>query len=200
VHGWPQFSAGVDAARTLLHARSMWAAHALTLSRIPLAALFWLTYGDLWWSCGIVALAALTDAADGWVARQAQRHGARRTETGAWLDPLCDKAFVVGVLAAVVWHEQPPAAVIAMIAARELLLAPLGLTYRIVLVLHPMAHEFRASLLGKATTVSQFLAMLALLLESRWVMPLAMLAAVLGVAATTQYVMRAVQLSHASRV
>ena len=190
----------MDAARNLLHDRSMWAAHALTLSRIPLAVVFWLTYGDLAWSCGIVALAALTDAADGWVARQAQQHGARRSEVGAWLDPLCDKAFIIGALAAVIAHEQPPAAVIALIAAREVLLAPLGLTYRIVLAVHPMAHEFRASVLGKATTVAQFMAMLALLLQSRAVMPAALAAGVLGVAAVAQYVVRAVQLSQASRV
>src|SRR5262245_57125107 len=48
----------------------MWLAHALTVSRIPLAVLFSLTYpagrsgGDRGWSLALVVLAALTDAAD----------------------------------------------------------------------------------------------------------------------------------------
>jgi len=174
----------------------MWAAHALTLSRIPLALAFWVTYGDLRWSLGIVALAALTDAADGWVARRAEARTGRHTTTGEWLDPLCDKLFVVAALAAVVAHERPPAAIVALIAARELLITPLGIVYRIVLAFHPMPHEFRASPLGKATTVTQFLAMLALLAAPIALLPLAMLAALLGVAAVTQYVVRAVHLSH----
>jgi len=175
----------------------MWVANALTLSRIPLAAVFWLTYGDLRLSLAIVALAALSDAVDGWVARRAQQRTGRRSTIGEWLDPLCDKLFIVSTIAAVVVHEQPPAPIVVLITARELLLAPLGIVYRIVLAVHPMAHQFRASVLGKATTVVQFFAMLALLLERAWVMPLAILAGALGVAATAQYVVRAVQLSHA---
>src|SRR5688572_21691773 len=44
----------------LAFAIPMWLAHALTLSRIPLAAVFWLTYGDRRWSIALVMLAALT--------------------------------------------------------------------------------------------------------------------------------------------
>jgi phosphatidylglycerophosphate synthase len=65
----------------------VWLAHALTLSRIPLALALWWTWGDPVWSVAIVAAAALTDTADGRVARWAQRRGARGPDIGGWLEP-----------------------------------------------------------------------------------------------------------------
>ena len=44
---------------------------------IPLAVALWWTWGDPVWSVAIVAVAALTDTADGRVARWALRRGAR---------------------------------------------------------------------------------------------------------------------------
>lgn len=86
----------------------MWLAHALTLSRIPLAVALWGTYGEPAWSSALIVLAGLTDAADGNVARWMRRRGRTRPDIGGWLDPLVDKLFVVAVLA-LVWirADQP---------------------------------------------------------------------------------------------
>ncbi len=69
----------------------------LTLSRIPLAALIWVRPLDPVFVLGIMALAGVTDILDGWLERRL--HPGRKTETvGAWLDPLCDKLFILSVL------------------------------------------------------------------------------------------------------
>src|SRR4051812_9684951 len=117
---------GTMARELLLPVANMWLANALTLSRIPLAVVFWMTYGDPRLSIALVGLAALTDAADGTVARWAQRRrgGAPRSTAGEWLDPLADKIFVIGVLGAIQVHDPAPWGLIALIAARELVLIP----------------------------------------------------------------------------
>jgi phosphatidylglycerophosphate synthase len=83
----------------------------LTLSRLPMAALVWLVAPWAWALGLLMATAALSDMLDGWFARRmrARRkaHGlptrglGEKGGRGAWLDPLCDKAFVISVVAAV---------------------------------------------------------------------------------------------------
>ena len=174
----------------------MWLANALTLLRIPLAAVFWRTYGDLPWSLGVVALAALTDAADGSVARwaRARSHSpqAVRTSAGEWLDPLADKIFILVALGAVVAHEAVPWYVIVGVLARELVLVPLAIIYRVALVTRPhIEHAFQADSFGKATTISQITTIAALVLHLPWAPVLAIITGVLGLAAAVHYVARA---------
>jgi phosphatidylglycerophosphate synthase len=166
----------------------MWLANALTLSRIPLACLFWATYGDPAWSVGVVATAGLTDALDGRVARRAGKLPGDRT-AGDWLDPIADKIFVAVVLAAIYVHEHPSIAIVALIAARELLLAPLAIAYRISLVARAgVARHLRAAAIGKAATVAQFVAIVALVAGSPAALLLAIVAGVLGLAAVAHYI------------
>lgn len=171
----------------------MWLANALTLSRIPIAVVFWLTYGDWRVSLGLVALAAATDAADGNVARWARRRRgvpADRPSAGEWLDPLADKLFIVIVLAAIQVHDPAPWGVIALILAREIVLVPLAAIYR--LVVHGRgAHAFKAGILGKAATIAELFAIGALILRTPVVLPLAIASAVLGLCAVGQYIVRA---------
>lgn len=166
----------------------MWLANALTLSRIPLAAAFWATYGDLRWSIALVVLAALTDAVDGTVARWAL-HGSTRPTAGEWLDPLADKIFVIGVLGAVQWHDPAPWGLVALIAARELVLIPLAATYRLVKPTR-MPHAFKAGTLGKAATVAELGAIVALTVRAPVAWALAIAAAALGLAAVGSYIVR----------
>lgn len=175
----------------------MWLANALTLSRIPIAVVFWLTYGDWRWSLGLVALAAVTDAADGTVARWARRRtGDTSPSAGEWLDPLADKVFILVVLAAIQVHDPAPWGLIALIVARELVLIPLAAVYR--LIIHGRGeHAFQAGALGKAATIAELLAIGALVLQSSAVVPLAIAAATLGLLAVGQYIVRA---SHAAYV
>jgi cardiolipin synthase (CMP-forming) len=175
----------------------MWLAHALTLSRIPIAIVLWLTYGDWRWSVALVVLAALTDAADGNVARWSRRRsGDTRPSLGEWLDPLADKLFIVVVLGAIQVHDPAPWWVIAVIVARELLLVPLAMIYRIVA--HGRGeHAFQASPIGKAATIAELVAIAALLMRSSvasvasFVIPLSVIAGTLGVLAVINYIARA---------
>ncbi len=174
----------------------MWIAHALTLSRIPIAVVFWLTYGDWRWSLALVALAALSDAADGTVARWARRRtGDTRPSAGEWLDPLADKVFIIVVLAAIQVHDPAPWWLVAMIVARELVLIPLVAVYR--LVVHGRGeHAFQAQAVGKAATVAELFAIAMLVAYRPLVVPLAVAACVLGLLAVVLYIVRATQQRH----
>jgi len=168
----------------------MWVAHALTLVRIPLAALFWLTYGEPVGMAIVLGLAVISDALDGWVARRLRPGGSR---LGAWLDPFADKLFVVGVLAAIVAHDRPPWWIVAALVARELVLVPLALAYRLALARHRgWRHDFRAGPLGKLATVAQFVALGLLGLGLPGAPLAAVVAGATGLAALAGYVARAI--------
>jgi cardiolipin synthase len=164
----------------------MWLAHALTLSRLPIAVGLVLAYGNVVWATALVVLAAATDAADGTVARAMQRRGSTQPDIGGWLDPLVDKIFVVIVLATIGWYTRDWL-LIGLVAAREVLLAPLVLAY---LVLKRPTDHLKARAIGKAATIAQFIACgIAIALPAYALVP-AVIAAVLGVAAVADYVIR----------
>lgn len=178
----------------------------LSLSRVPLAALIWVEPTSSVLILVLSALAALTDLLDGWSARHIRARRLARGEpveevagprsVGAWLDPLCDKVFVLSVLGAV-WfaHDVAPVWLVA-VGARELLLAPA------FFIAQAMASEerkrrfdYRAGPLGKLCTVAQFTALAAFILGSPAVgRTSAILAAVLGVAAVVAYVIRGLRI------
>jgi len=169
----------------------MWVANALTLSRIPLAIVFCVTYGYPQWSLGVIAAAALTDALDGAVARRArsraEAHGLRVSSAGEWLDPVADKIFMAAVVVTLALHGTPIAVVLA-ICARELAIIPLGIVYRIV---RPhVEHAFKADFLGKATTIAQLAAVAGAVIQAPWAAPAAVLAGTIGIAAVIHYAIR----------
>ena len=161
----------------------MWPAHALTLSRIPLGVAFWFARG--WTAVAIVAIAALTDALDGNLARWIARHrDIPLSPVGGWLDPLADKLFVVIVLAEIA--RSHPIDVL-LLGTREILLIPLLLGY--LARGHRMA-ELTAAPIGKVTTVAQLVAIACLVADAPGARLLAALTCVLGVA-TAGYYLRA---------
>jgi cardiolipin synthase len=166
----------------------------LSLARIPLGGAFWFTLGrgaeypEL--PFGVLAAAAATDVLDGHLAR---RSGADPAGTGSWLDPICDKVFVGAVLAALYFQRGVPLGLLALIVTRELLQLPMVVIYRAIPTLRRwLQYDFRASLLGKAATVAQFLAVSALILSHALAWRLAILAFALGVVALGDYVRRAI--------
>jgi cardiolipin synthase len=167
----------------------------LSLSRVPLGGLFWFTLGrgpehDVLPFC-VLAAAAVTDVLDGWVARR--RYGSNPPGAGAWLDPICDKLFVVAVLASLYVQRRTPLTILAMIVTRELLQLPLGVLYRASPTLRRwLRYDFRASVLGKAATVAQFLAVSALIVQHAAARIAAQLAFALGLLALADYIRRAV--------
>lgn len=161
----------------------MWLAHALTLSRIPIALALTQTYGERAWSAILVMLAAGTDAVDGTVARWMKHRGTGRPDIGGWLDPLVDKLFVVIVLVTIWWHTRDTL-LIATIGTREILFAPLALVY---LARRTPRSELHARKIGKAATIAQFLACAVAVVEPAYAWPLAFAAAALGLAAIIDY-------------
>lgn len=163
-----------------------WLPDALTLSRVPMGAVAWLLVTWPWALFALMLAAAITDLLDGAIARKLKVEG-----KGAWLDPLCDKLFILAVIAALVWARQPHWLIVVLIALREILQLPL-----MVLLLglgHGGRYNFKAAYLGKATTVAQFIALCVLMFGGN-IAPWALLAAVLGVLAVGQYAWRAVHL------
>lgn len=164
----------------------MWLAHALTLARLPIAAGLVLAYGNTAWAVLLVLLAAASDAADGRVARAMKQRGHDRPDIGGWLDPVVDKIFVLVVLATIWWHTRE-VTVIALVAAREILMAPLAIVY---LAAHRRPARVQAETLGKAATIVQFIACAVAIALPPYALPVAVVAAVLGVAAVGDYVRR----------
>ena len=161
----------------------------LTLVRIPLAALIWLAPTNPAWLLGLMVGAAVSDFFDGWFARRA---GIAGESIGAWLDPICDKLFILSVLIAVWVTRQPPVWMAVVASTREAVLLPLVIARFSVAKLRNSGIPWRAMMLGKATTVMQFALFAAVLTgwRSAWV-PLTVACCVLGVGAGLQYFWRA---------
>lgn len=162
----------------------------MSLVRLPLAAVFWWVATERVWAAALVGVAALTDALDGRLARRALARGASGWSAGigGWLDPLCDKLFAIAAIVALGVRLDVPLAWLALVVLRDLLVVPLTAIY----VLGPWRRRdgrpLRASVLGKATTVAQFVTVLALLLAVPGGFWFALATAALGAAATIAYV------------
>lgn len=185
-------------------ARALSLPNVLTLARIPLAGLLWIVPGEAVYIFALGAIAAITDMLDGRVARALrERRIARGQATeglgeahavGAWLDPLCDKIFVMSAVGSVYVGWQPPVAVLGLICTRELILVPLMLLYEL-LGRHRQHQQidFRASAAGKLTTVAQFASIAALMLMPSMVWPLATVASLAGLATVIVYTRRGLE-------
>jgi phosphatidylglycerophosphate synthase len=138
-----------------------------------------------------MALAGLTDVLDGALARRGRRKAGRERErdAGAWLDPLCDKIFVVSALLAVAVAFRPPLWLLPLVAARELAQVPLLGYLRLRGVVR--AFDFRAAVVGKLGTVLQFAAVAAILFRHPSQVPLAVAAGAAGLASAVYYFVRA---------
>jgi len=105
-------------------------ANVLTLSRIPFGIGFWFRHRSSDLGSGRMIVGGATDLVDGAVARR--RGQAGRNGVGAWLDPVCDKFFVLSMVAALLISRRPAPWIVVAIAAREVVVVPLALAYRLV--------------------------------------------------------------------
>jgi len=163
-----------------------------------MAGLVWLRPRDPIFVLGLMALAGITDVLDGWVERrQREREGAAGgpvESMGAWLDPLCDKVFILSLVTAITVAHDLPLWMIPVISAREILqTAVLAATRTVPAIRRRLRPRFRANVLGKATTVAQFITIAAILLKTPVQIPLAIFTGVLGMIAVTVYVLRAME-------
>lgn len=189
-------------------------ANALSLVRLPLGVLFWPALlsdgGGPVRATVVLVIAGVTDVLDGYVARlavarQSGAAGPARTTAvttpagvGSWLDPICDKLFVGLVLGAIWVATRPSLLLLALIVMRELVQLPLSLVYALVPSLRRwLRYDFRASLLGKAATVLQFFAILALLYRDPSAPVFAATSLAVGLLALGDYIRRAVVMGRA---
>ncbi|NNM73329.1 CDP-alcohol phosphatidyltransferase family protein [Enterovirga aerilata] len=96
---------------------------------------------------GIFALAGISDAVDGFIARRFDM----RTEFGAYIDPLADKALLVSIYAALSLVNVLPAWITIIVVSRDLMIFAAILVSR--LMEKPMA--IRPLLISKLNTAAQ---------------------------------------------
>lgn len=133
------------------------APNALAVARAAaVVPVIWLLGHDelAWWALAVFSVAALTDAIDGPIAR---RTGGA-TPLGAFLDPLADKILILGTLVALLAHEAVEPWPVLVILGRE----ALAVALRSAGAFRGIAIE--ASAYGKAKTLTQAVAVAALLL------------------------------------
>jgi CDP-diacylglycerol--glycerol-3-phosphate 3-phosphatidyltransferase len=133
-------------------------ANAITMARLaatPLLVALIVARGPGWVPFGVALVIGLTDGVDGWLAR---RQGT--TRSGAFLDPLADKAAVVGALCAVAAKGEVAWLPVAIIAAREVGMS----VYRIGVGRRGISIPARAS--AKVKTLVQGIAILLCLAPS----------------------------------
>jgi phosphatidylglycerophosphate synthase len=137
----------------------------------------------------ILAIAAVSDTLDGWLARR-QPRPLTWVGWGEWLDPVCDKFFIIAVMAGLHLSLHPPLKTLLPILTREAAILVLFLIYRLVPSLRSIRYDYRANALGKATTAAQFLVAAALLLAHPAAKYLAALCACLGLLCAGVYAWR----------
>lgn len=121
----------------------------VSLLRLPLAAIFPWTVGTPWALVVLVA-SAVTDMVDGWLARRLHE----RTTTGAALDGLMDKAFLVTVVITLMVTGALSVPLGFLTFTRDLAMLPLVI--RVIFMGRAAKPKQEASAAGKATTVLQF--------------------------------------------
>jgi cardiolipin synthase len=151
---------------------------------LPLAAAVWLSPASAPWLIALAVVAGATDILDGWLATRLKLAGG----AGTWLDPLCDKIFILSLAAAIGFAWGPGLAVVLLIAARELILLPAAAA----LFLSARRGDWRAAWIGRLATGAQIAAIGAILLRTEWVWPAAVVAGVTGAAAGIFYVARTI--------
>lgn len=158
--------------------RAWWsAADVLSLLRIPLAAAF-LLVSHSGWRLAIVGAAAVTDLLDGPLAR---RLGS--SPFGAVLDPIADKLFMAAAVGVVAFSGRLEIYEIVGVLLRDIVAT---IAFAGTVISHqPRAIPARSS--GKAVTVAQILTLIAFLIESPYLRPIAWATTLIAIIAIWDY-------------
>ena len=133
----------------------------LSMIRFPLAVGF-MASETTGMRLAILGMASASDLLDGWLAR---RFG-RTTRSGALLDPVADKVFMLAAFTAFLVHGEISAAQWAVLLARDFATAIGAAVAWLIPGLTPATFQARMS--GKVVTVLQLAAILALTVTSAW--------------------------------
>lgn len=129
----------------------------ISLSRLGLAVAFAILSDPLQ-RIVLVAVAALTDFLDGFIARVANQ----RSVSGALIDPIADRIFVLVAVSAFLFDGLLTTGEYFIFLSRDLATAVGFIVARIIPWLRPV--RFRARLLGKGVTVLQLATLMAVLI------------------------------------
>src|SRR5437016_14048101 len=110
-----------------------------------------------WLAMSVFALAAITDWADGWLARKWRQTSA----FGAFLDPVADKLMVAAALIVLVWLDRADSWLAIIIIGREIAISAM----REWMAQLGKAKSVAVAFIGKVKTVAQITAIIALLLH-----------------------------------
>ncbi len=160
-------------------------ANYVTLSRLALAPVIYALYlqGHFFWATVVFVAAALTDTADGWLAR---RRG-EISRVGILLDPIADKVLILAILWAEVAGGYVPGWLFALLLIKEAALVLGGA------LLLRRKQVVAARFLGKAGSICLFIAIGGGLSGFYWLRPLLYLGAALSLAAGCDYAIQAVR-------
>jgi cardiolipin synthase (CMP-forming) len=130
----------------------------LTLTRVLLIPLFVIfiinKYFD--WALLTFAVAGITDAMDGLIARLTNQ----RTELGAYLDPIADKLLLSAAFISLAIIEMIPSWLVVIVITRDVII----LVGMLVMILTSYRPEINPSFLSKTTTTFQIVTILFVLL------------------------------------
>lgn len=152
--------------------------NALSFLRLPLAVVFILTESTLGRAVIIVA-AALSDMADGWLARKLRQD----TGAGQIVDPITDKLFVLVALATFTARDELSAGTVAVLLARDIYTSFAFFTLKAL----DWQVKFKSRWSGKTVTVLQLSVMLAVLVWQPAVPALVIATAIASVVAIADY-------------
>ena len=130
-------------------------------------------------AAAVFTVIALTDMADGWIARKRNL----KSESGAILDPLADKLLVSAALIFLIGRGVEPWMAYVIIA-REFLVTGLRLLAKNKAILS-------ASWLGKIKTITQIVAVVAVLVQAPHADGLMLIATIITVVSGLEYAWRA---------
>jgi len=168
----------------------------VSLLRVPLAFAFTTAIERPWAALAVLAVAAFTDVADGWLARRLEQ----ATPIGAVVDGVLDKLFASIVIGSLFASGRLSALEACLLGMREIGELPLVVWW----AAHQTQRRARAdqpsaNWLGKVATVFQFLAIGALLNDSAEKGILLASTAVAGAASAAYYWRRELDVSRRRR-
>lgn len=137
----------------------------LTLARILITPLFIIllireSYG---YALVVFTLAGITDGLDGFIARVFDQ----KTELGAFLDPLADKALLLAAFLTLAVKDVIPPWLTVVVVSRDILI----LTGIAIFEIKDVRLRIRPSLISKFTTVAQLLSVFVALATLQWAAP-----------------------------
>jgi cardiolipin synthase len=134
----------------------------LTITRILLTPLFviLLIKHMLWQALLVFALAGITDALDGSIARYFNQ----RTVLGAYLDPVADKLLLISSFICLAVLGLIPSWLTVIVITRDIIIV-LGIA---ILTLTEKKYEIKPSIISKFTTATQLITVFLTLLSPYW--------------------------------